>query len=684
VVILEKGNLEHNTNDYSLLLWTTDEVFGSRPPEILVEMSSSSNRAGVEAVSWLTDNETIAFLGEHPGERHQVYTFNISTHTLSRITSHPTNVVSYSMTPQGDQVAYIAETPVEGMWNDRSRRDGVVVSTQYLFRLIAGKNGGGGWGYGTYELWYQATARVSRRLKTIGPLASWAFGPSLSPNGRFLVVSTRVGIVPQEWGSYRDAIFPLALKQPTRQGQYSWFDRWELVDAQSGGSRILVDGPIGLYEGGSEAQWLPDSRSVVVSNVFLPLGDTGSPERALRESGPFALEVEVPSGEVRKISQEHLRLVGWDSRQNCLAFVARRSNQESRTRILFCRRETRWKRLDKPISADSVPDVVLEQGVNEPPRIISVDSKLNRRTLLLDLNPELKDLRLGTEEVLHWTASDGHDVRGGLYYPVDYVPGHRYPLVVQGHGFDPDRFWIDGPFTTAYAAQPMAGAGIMVLQVPEEPFTENRAEIDASVASIEGGIKYLESRGMIDSSRIGIIGFSRTCLYTKYALTFSKVHFAAASVTDGVDGGYFQYIAFGSAHPSLFSLAEGIYGTVPFGQGMTAWMERSPGFNTDKVRSPVRIMALEPYSLLEEWEWFVALTRLSKPVEMVLLEDGAHILKKPWDRMASQQGNVDWFRFWLKGEEDPDPSKAEQYMRWRELRRLQQQQTAHDTAATRR
>jgi hypothetical protein len=40
--------------------------------------------------------------------------------------------------------------------------------------------------------------------------------------------------------------------------------------------------------------------------------------------------------------------------------------------------------------------------------------------------------------------------------------------------------------------------------------------------------------------------------------------------------------------------------------------------------------------------------------------------------MISQQGNVDWFCFWIKGEEDPDPAKAEQYARWRELRKLQQ------------
>ncbi len=32
---------------------------------------------------------------------------------------------------------------------------------------------------------------------------------------------------------------------------------------------------------------------------------------------------------------------------------------------------------------------------------------------------------------------------------------------------------------------------------------------------------------------------------------------------------------------------------------------------------------------------------------------------------------VDWFRFWLQGYEDPDPAKAEQYKRWRELRKLQ-------------
>lgn len=45
---------------------------------------------------------------------------------------------------------------------------------------------------------------------------------------------------------------------------------------------------------------------------------------------------------------------------------------------------------------------------------------------------------------------------------------------------------------------------------------------------------------------------------------------------------------------------------------------------------------------------------------------------KPSDRLASHQGNVDWFCFWLKGEEDPDSAKAKQFAGWRELKKILQ------------
>src|SRR5437879_11222773 len=76
----------------------------------------------------------------------------------------------------------------------------------------------------------------------------------------------------------------------------------------------------------------------------------------------------------------------------------------------------------------------------------------------------------------------------------------------------------------------------------------------------------------------------------------------------------------------------------------------------------VGLYMLGPYSILYS---------LRKPVDMILLNTGEHGITNPAERMVSQGTNVDWFRFWLQGYEDPDPAKAEQYKRWRGLRKMQ-------------
>ena len=68
-------------------------------------------------------------------------------------------------------------------------------------------------------------------------------------------------------------------------------------------------------------------------------------------------------------------------------------------------------------------------------------------------------------------------------------------------------------------------------------------------------------------------------------------------------------------------------------------------------------------------------------MELIWPPDAAHRLVKPLERITAQQGNVDWFCFWLKGEEDHDPAKAEQYTRWRELRKLQEKNEATRTGS---
>jgi len=76
---------------------------------------------------------------------------------------------------------------------------------------------------------------------------------------------------------------------------------------------------------------------------------------------------------------------------------------------------------------------------------------------------------------------------------------------------------------------------------------------------------------------------------------------------------------------------------------------------------------------------YAGLRALHKPTELVMLNTDEHVLTNPAMRMASQGGSVDWFRFWLQGYEDPDPAKAEQYKRWRELKKLQEENDNHKT-----
>jgi len=138
-------------------------------------------------------------------------------------------------------------------------------------------------------------------------------------------------------------------------------------------------------------------------------------------------------------------------------------------------------------------------------------------------------------------------------------------------------------------------------------------------------------------------------------------------VTDGVNLGYFQHILASGWGP-VDSEDLAMIGAEPFGAGLRQWLARSPEFNLDRVATPLRIVGLGLISGATMWEPYALLREMHKPVEFVLLNTDEHILTNPKTRMAAQGGNVDWFRFWLQGYEDPDPAKADQYKQWESMR----------------
>jgi len=677
-VVLRKGLLEQNANEYSLYLCQTANAFESPEPTLLLTFISSSNRPAISDVKWLDDNETLMFLGAQSGGLRQVYTLNTSSKKITKVTDFQTDVRSYETTKIGDPVVVETEPPVVKLLTTPAKRDGIIVGTSQLLAdlvLLEDRSD------------TIAKSQVSVKCKGSAPVEldlvkGGLFSSSLSPDGKYLVTLTRTENIPDSWKPGAEPILR------GLDGAPVWMPQYTLISTKTGAKQPLIDAPASPF--GSEIVWSSDSRSVIVTNVHLPCSGYQGSRRQSEDSETYVVAIGIPGLELSKVAKGDLKLVKLEENTKTLIFEPRNSGGDGE-RLAYQKVKEAWKQVPL-VNFDRTRTkqvrVELDEDLNTPPKIFVVDPDSKRKSLLLDLNPQFRQLNFGTVEAVTWQATDGHIVQGGLYRPPNYEPGKRYPAVIQTHGFNSSRFWIDGPWTTAFAAQALAAEGFLVLQVGSSPdgqdatYAITTQEAPRQMAAYEGGIDYLDRIGAIDRDRVGIIGFSMTCYHVKYALTHSKYKFAAAVVADGTDAGYFQYILLGVNDSQTVMEAEKVNGGPPFGDGLSSWIKRSVSFQIDKVQTPLRIQALSPFSVMGEWDWFAAMSLLKKPVEMIYLPEAEHILEKPWERMVSQQGDVDWFVFWLKGEEDPDPTKAEQYARWHELRRLQQQNSTKSQAGS--
>ncbi len=669
VIILRRGNLRNNTNEYSMLLYRADRLFQSTGPTLLVRMSSSSNREAIKDVRWLDDNNTILFLGENPGERSQLYSVSCRTRVLKKLTNHPTNIVAFSTDATGRILVYAAQKPAKRIATGQALRYGIQVTNQAMADLVAGRIQDDEW-----DLFVLRTGSRPRPLLIPDALRGKLWGESgemsLSPDGRNLVVKLNLTEVPTEWIAYPDKWVHRGITQYRAPGALSWIFGYGIVSLQTGRGRILLDSPVGYSE--SRVRWAPNSRSVAISGVYLPLSPRPELPGEIGESKTWIVEIDIATLRYSAVKPEPWALIGWD-RQGLLLNRADSEPEGTSLPRVFKDQNGSWAEVERQGTNHSqLPQIVAEQDLNTPPHIVAVDPTRRRRRVLMELNAQFSNLTLGRVERLNFKGADNRDIQAGLYFPPDYVPGKEYPLIIQTHGFDPESFWIDGPYPTAFAAQALAASGMLVLQLPSShDWVGTPEEGPKMVETFAAAIACVESEAMVDKDRIGIVGFSRTGFHVLYALTHSALPFSAAVVADGSDGGYSQYLQFLNASPYTASDSEGLNGGLPFGTAIRTWAERSPEFSLDRVRCPLLIQALNPRSLTFQWATFAGLKRLGKPVDLLYLPNATHILQRPWDRLVSQQGTVDWFRFWFLGREDANPAKAKRYMRWRELENSQ-------------
>jgi dipeptidyl aminopeptidase/acylaminoacyl peptidase len=701
-VYTEHGRLDLNRPESILRVYRTEVIIrilkeqpATKEPSPLWEISKSTYRHGpiVTRMRWLRDSSGVAFLAKTASGNNQLLLADLRTKTVHQLTGDDQQVISFDIRTQHNFV-YTALTPPPPKPAPSIGPSAIIGTGKDLFSLMFPEESGGPENSERSELWAVVSGR---RFKLKDPasgrsLTIYSEELSLAPDGQSVVTALPVDVVPAAWeklypppplpwGSFRVQAGPQDLQNPHGFG---FVEEYVLIDLPSGKIQSLLGAPTAMsaaWWASPSADWSSDGQSVALSGAFLR---QVSPEtNSIRQPCVAVLEIRSRHG----TCLESVYGTAEDDKLKSHITVRVRFVPDSDTRVTidalwegsqirsttYTRESGNWKQ-DTPGTDENKQrpfGLSIKQSLNDPPVLVATDNSAGVSRVIWDPNPQLRDIALGEVSVFRWKDPSGRDDVGGLFKPPDYVPSRRYPLVIQTHGFVEDQFIPSGAFPTAFAAQELAARGMLVLQIRGEacPF-DVPEEAPCIVADYEAAANELIKAGLVDPDKLGIIGFSRTGYYVLEELTAGTLHFKAAAITDSADYSYLQYLyGLDSVGNAFAKEADTIIGAPPFAEGLTQWLKRSPGFKMDRVETPLQVVALDHHtSLMDMWEPYATLRYLRKPVDLIVIPDSEHVMTNPGERMISQGGTVDWFRFWLKGEEDPDPTKADQYERWRELR----------------
>ncbi|MFN3630658.1 MAG: alpha/beta hydrolase family protein, partial [Casimicrobiaceae bacterium] len=302
---------------------------------------------------------------------------------------------------------------------------------------------------------------------------------------------------------------------------------------------------------------------------------------------------------------------------------------------------------------------------------------------LTSLNPQFSAAQWGTMKAYSWTDAKGRRWDGGLMVPADFKPRHKYPLVIQTYGFSPTRFYRDGSniydgFTSGFAGRAFLREGLLVLALPWRASSGAPSDEHESIVAFGDGVRAaiqaLVTEGLADRERVGIMGWSATGVRVLNLLTFTDVPIRAATMMDGDSNTLYSMTITYAVTDGIQAMKERANQGGPFGESRERWIRNDPSLHTDCIRAALRI---ESYSAepKNNWDIYALLRRQYRPVELIKFPEGSHALSRPSERMISLQGNVDWYRFWLKGERRSEllipaetaESLREQYARWDQM-----------------
>jgi len=307
---------------------------------------------------------------------------------------------------------------------------------------------------------------------------------------------------------------------------------------------------------------------------------------------------------------------------------------------------------------------------DDSPDVFVADASLRGARQVSATNPFQKDYAWGRSELVSYRTVAGLDLQGVLLYPANYDASRKYPMIVYPYELLSQTLhqYIVPTERNYYDPTVWTQNGYFVLR-PDIVFRGRDPGI-AVLEALQPAVRAVTSRGLVDSSKVGLVGHS----WGGYEATFvpTRTNMFAAAVAGAPITNFLSFA--GAIHwtPGIAEFDHWETGQarmgVPFWEDMEAYIRNSPAAKVHELRTPM-LMEFGDADGTVDWhqgiEFYNFARRAGRDDFVMLVYPGEdHGLRKKENQIDYHRRINQWLGHWLKGE--PAPKWMTEGMTWAE------------------
>jgi len=303
----------------------------------------------------------------------------------------------------------------------------------------------------------------------------------------------------------------------------------------------------------------------------------------------------------------------------------------------------------------------VQEDFNEPPTLFVKKGDAQAKSIFKS-NPQHYHYGWGISKLIEYKNSKGVSLKGTLFYPFNYNPLQKYPMVVhiyerqtgnihkyvnpsllnQGAGFNISNFTSQGYF-------------VLLPDIIYEIGKPGFSATDCVIAATKSALKSVP----INKKKLGLIGSSFGGYETDFIITQTDL-FAASVAGAGVSDFNSSYLSvcWSDKKPKAwrFEHFQMRMGKSLF-EDMEGYLRNSPIHAVSKVTTPLLSYAGEEDTQVnpnQTMEFYLAMRRLKKEHIMLIYPKEGHAFLGNETQSDLTNRISDWFGYYLKGEKKPD------------------------------